>query len=121
MRHSPGSTPGAGVVNEDGTTDGGCRDVPIIAADDTSSEGCPTGKWAKDEKLALALLVAIVVVGVLLLCCCAAGLVAYFCKHKKRSKQATPDNLVNPASRPNDHTVPASRRPNDPTIPAPRP
>jgi len=103
MRHSPGSTPGAGVVNEDGTTDGGCRDVPIIAADDTGSEGCPTGKWAQDEKLALALLVSIVVVGVLLLCCCAAGLVAYFCKHKKHKKHK------NPASRSNDHAVPAPR------------
>ena len=47
----------AGVVNEDGSTDGGCRDVPIITTGATSSEGCPTGKWWGDEKLALALLV----------------------------------------------------------------
>ena len=47
----------AGVVNEDGSTDGGCRDVPIITTGDTSSEVCPTGKWGGDEKLAVTLLV----------------------------------------------------------------
>ena len=96
------------MVNEDGSTDGGCRDVPIIAAGDTSSEGCPTGKWGNDEKLALALIVGLVVAGVLLLCCCAGCLVRYFCK--KRSK-ATRNDLVNPASYPvhNDYGVPAPR------------
>jgi hypothetical protein len=96
----------AGVVNEDGSTDGGCRDVPIITTGATSSEGCPTGKWWGDEKLALALLVVLVVAGVLHLCGCAAGLVRYFCK--KRPKP-TRDNLVTPASYPNDHNVPAAR------------
>lgn len=94
-------------MNEDGTTDGGCRDVPIIAADDTSGEGCPTGQWSDDEKLALGLLVGSIVGGVVLLCCCVVCLVIFFCKKKKKKMQP--------------YTQASPKRNDTSTVPAPRP
>ena len=88
-----------GVVLADGTTDGGCRATPVIAADDTSSTGCPTGEWSDDEKwLLIGLVIGLVTLG----CCCCAALCYYiFKKMKKKSAddaRKSPRDAVQPGA-----------------------
>lgn len=78
-----------GVVNSDGTTDGGCRDVPVIPTGDTSSEGCPTGSLSTDEKVFISAVVIAAVVSAICLCCCCMAAVYFFCVHKKRQVKKT--------------------------------
>ena len=69
------------------TTDGGCRATPLIAADDTSSTGCPTGEWSNDEKwLLIGLVVGLTTPG----CCCCAALIYLTVKHKRKKKSVAP-------------------------------
>jgi len=70
-----------GVVFANGTTDGGCRPVPVIPQGDTSSSGCPTGRWSADE---VTLLVGLVVAIVLAVCCPVVCVCVYCYRRRKR-------------------------------------
>ena len=77
----------SGVVDADGTTDGGCRATPLIAAADTSSTGCPTGEWSDDEEwLLIGLVVGLTTPG----CCCCAALIYLIVKKMKKKKSIAP-------------------------------
>ena len=83
----------SGVLLADGTTDGGCRAAPIIAADDTSSTGCPTGEWSDDEKVLLGLIIGLSVGLTLGLCSCCAAL-GYLIYQKKKKKSVSPEGGI---------------------------
>jgi Lipase (class 3) len=63
------SLSGDGVLHEDGTTDGGCRAIPVITIDDPNGT-CPTGSLALKEKEAVGVIVVVVVLLILVPCWC---------------------------------------------------